>query len=56
MERVACKDLHKDEEQKRGRLKITESIKIVYEGERFLASIYNPTEDGTCGSYFTPDG
>lgn len=55
-ERVAGKDLHKDKKEKRGRWKIMESVKTVYEGERFLESIYTPTEDGTCRSYFTPDG
>lgn len=42
--------------KKRGRLKIRDSIKIVYEGERFLASIYTSTEDGTCTNCFTSDG
>lgn len=33
-----------------------ENINIVYEGERFLASIYTPREHGTCANYVSPDG
>ena len=33
-----------------------ESINIAYEGERFLASVSTPIEDGTRANYFTPDG
>lgn len=36
--------------------KLWRALKIVYEGERLLESIYTPTEDGTHRSYFTPDG
>lgn len=55
-ERAACKDLHTDEEEKRGRLKILESMKIVHEGDRFPVSIYMPGKDGTCTNDFIPDG
>lgn len=33
-----------------------ENIHIVYEGERFLAPIYTPTEYGTRANYVSPDG